>query len=127
VLWVIDTSVLIDHLCGDPRAVGLLLGAVERGHELWSTTLVRTEVLAGVRRGEEEATFDLLNQLRWKDCTVEIAELAASFARRYLRSHPGVDTIDYVVAATARVVEGELKTQNVKHFPMLKGLQPAYR
>ena len=125
--WVVDTSVLIDHLRGDLRAVRVLTEAATEGHELLSATVVRTEILAGMRRGEEIATRKLLDHLRWIDITTEVADRAGELARRYLRSHPGVDTIDYLIAAATESVGAELKTQNVKRFPMIAGLKPAYR
>jgi len=36
----------------------------------------------------------------------QIAERAGQLANRYLRSHPGVDPVDYVVAATALLRSG---------------------
>ena len=124
--WLVDTSVLIDHLRGDNRAVRMLAETVAHGGELWSVTVVRTEILAGVRRGEETVTRKLLDHLRWIDVNVDIADRAGDLARRYLRSHPGIDTVDYLIAAAAESVGAELKTQNVKHFPMIAGLKPAY-
>ena len=88
--------------------------------------MVRTEVLAGMRPGEEASTFKLLAQLRWQEISVDVADRAGDLARRYLRSHPGVDTVDYLIAASALLLGAELKTQNVKHFPMFAALVPAY-
>ena len=34
---------------------------------------------------------------------------------------------DAMIAATAQAERAELKTLNVKHYPMIKGLKPAYR
>ncbi|MBI2895623.1 MAG: type II toxin-antitoxin system VapC family toxin [Deltaproteobacteria bacterium] len=124
---LVDTSVLVDHLRGDERAVDFLLGAVRRGDELWSVTVVRTEILAGMRRGEELSTRRLLGRIRWLDVTAEVADTAGSLARRFLRSHPGIDTVDYLVAAAARLTDADLATLNVKHFPMFPDLEPAYR
>jgi predicted nucleic acid-binding protein len=124
---LLDTSVLIDNLRGDQRAARLLKSAAERGDELWSITVVRTEILVGLRPGEERRTAGLLDQLCWQDVTIEIADRAGSLARRFAKSHPGVDTVDYLLAAAAESLGGELKTLNVKHFPMFPKLQPAYR
>lgn len=123
---VLDTSVLIDHLRGDGRAVELLTDSARARHELWSVTVVRTEVVAGMRPGEERRTIALLDALRWQPVTIEIADRAGELARRYLRSHSGVDTVDYIVAAATDLVGGRLLTQNVRHFPMFPGLSPAY-
>jgi len=127
VLFLVDTSVLIDHLRGDERAVGRLRAAVEAGDELWSATVVRTEILAGARAPEEAAIIELLDRLRWMEITVEVADAAGRLAARYLRSHPGVDTVDYLIAACAAQLDAALLTLNVRHFPMFPDLEPAYR
>lgn len=123
---VVDTSVLIDHLRGDARATGVLLRAVREGDDLWSVSVVRTEVLVGMRDGEEEATARALDQLRWLEVDIALADAAGQIGRRYLRSHPGVDTVDYLLAAAVERLGARLLTQNVRHFPMIEGLLPAY-
>ena len=55
-----------------------------------------------------------------------IAERAGALGRRYLTSHPGIDVADLILAALTQQLEAELKTTNVKHFPMFKGLKPPY-
>ena len=123
---VVDTSVLIDHLRGDPRALEVLVRAVREGDELWSVSVVRTEILVGMRDGEEEATDRLLAQLGWVEVDHALADLAGQIGRRSLRSHPGVDTTDYLLAAAVERLAGRLLTQDVRHFPMIEGLKPAY-
>jgi len=125
-ILVVDTSVFIDHLRGDARASQALLAAEAKRDELWSVVVVRTEILAGMRKGEEPRTRALLDAIRWQDVTVEVADRAGQLARRYLRSHGGVDTVDYLIAATTQLLGGRLLTQNVKHFPMFPRLAPAY-
>ena len=124
---VLDTSVLIDHLRGRPRAATELIpDAIARGDQLWSSYVVRAEVLAGMRADEERATRNLLRLIAWHDVDETIAETAGAFGRRYLTSHPGIDVADLIVAALTQQLEAELKTTNVKHFPMFKGLKPPY-
>ena len=123
---MVDTSVLIDHLRGHLGAAACLWDAVQRGDELWSVSVVRTELLAGARVGEEDRIRTLLGALRWLDVTVDLADAAGRLAAKYLRSHPGVDTVDYLIAAGAIALDARLLTQNVRHFPMLPGLAPAY-
>jgi predicted nucleic acid-binding protein len=89
---LMDTSVLINHLRGDRRAVDLLLDCARNGDELWSVVFVRTEILAGARKAEERATHRLLDRLRWQDITIAIADRAGSLARQYAKSHSGADT-----------------------------------
>jgi hypothetical protein len=37
-----------------------------------------------------------------------------------------LDDADYLIAATALLLEADLLTTNVRRFPMLPGLQPPY-
>jgi predicted nucleic acid-binding protein len=124
---VLDTSVLIDHLRGKPRAATELIPkAVARGHELSSSYVVRAELLAGMRAEEEAATRDLMRLISWAEVDELVSEAAGALGRRYLASHPGIEVADLIVAALAQQLGAELKTTNVKHFPMFKGLTPAY-
>jgi predicted nucleic acid-binding protein len=125
--WLVDTTVMIDHLRGSAPAHSLLVEGFQNGVELWSAVVVRTEVLAGMRSAEKRATHQLLGLFRWLDLTVELADRAGELARVYLRSHRAIDTVDYLIAASALQLGAELKTTNVRHFPMLEGLKPAYR
>jgi predicted nucleic acid-binding protein len=123
---VVDTSVLIDHLRGVPAAVDVLVEAVRRGDELWSVAAVRTEVLVGMRPTEAAPTHALLDQFHWLDVDPALADRAGELGRRYLRSHPGVDTVDCLIAAAVQSLGARLLTTNVRHFPMFEDLVPAY-
>ena len=114
-----DTSVLIDHLRAEPAAVAFLIEANRRGDELIGSVVSRTEVLRGMRSAERGATERLLDLLAWYDITVEVADRAGEFARRYRRSHPGVDVADFLIAATSEVAGARVVTRNLKHFPMV--------
>lgn len=52
-------------------------------------------------------------------------DLAARWLNQYRPSH-GLDIIDAVIAATARVHGLELIALNLKHFPMIPGLKAPY-
>lgn len=124
---VCDTSVLVDLLRGDPRALTLLEERVVAGDELWGVVATRSEVLAGMRSRERSATHALLDSLQWLDVDVEVADRAGELARRYRRSHSGVELPDYLVAAGTELLGATLVTLNVRHFPMFPGLEPPYR
>lgn len=123
---LVDTSILIDHLRGVRAASDLLTEAVAQQRELVGSVLTRIEVLAGMRTKEETKTGALLGVLRWVPVDVALADAAGVLARRYVRSHPGIDAVDYIIAATAAAEQAELWTRNVKHFPMVPGLRPPY-
>jgi predicted nucleic acid-binding protein len=123
---VFDSTVLIAHLRGIEAATALLRAAVADG-EAAASVLSRVEIEGGMRSGERRAVARMFSALRLEPVTDVIARRAAEHLRTYRRSHPGVDVVDYVVAATADVLEARLLTLNVKHFPMVKGLKPAFR
>ena len=83
---LIDTSVLVDHLRGHSAAQRLLESLVEQGLELWSVTLVRTEVLAGMRPEEGLPTRALLAAFRWCEVDVELADKAGELALKIPQS-----------------------------------------
>lgn len=123
---VVDTSVLIDHLRGREAARTALRQAVAEGEPLAASVLTKVEILAGMRPAERRATEQLFTVLEWIPVDDALAESAGRIANRYLRSHPGVDPVDYVIAATAYQLSAELWTCNVKHFPMIPKLAPPY-
>ncbi len=123
---VVDTSVLIDHLRGRDEARSALAGAAHSGTRVVASVLTLVEVLAGMRPAEEPATRQLLDNIELIDVDAALAEDAGRLANRYLRSHPGVDPVDYVIAATAQHLDAELWTRNIKHFPMFPDLVSPY-
>ncbi|MBM2811602.1 MAG: type toxin-antitoxin system VapC family toxin [Chloroflexi bacterium] len=123
---VIDTSVLIDHLRGNELARVALRQAAEGGEHLVASVLTKVEVLAGMRLSEARRTRQLLDLLDWIEVDDGLAESAGRLANRYLRSHPGIDPVDYVIAATVERLGARLWTRNVKHFPMFTGLDAPY-
>ncbi|MYD65882.1 MAG: type II toxin-antitoxin system VapC family toxin [Chloroflexi bacterium] len=123
---VVDTSVLIDHLRGDEAARDALRDAATTGERLAASVLTRVEVLAGMRPHEEVATRRLLDSLDWVEVDHDLAERAGVLANRYLRSHPGIDPVDYVIAATVEHLDARLWTRNVRHFPMFADLEAPY-
>jgi len=55
----------------------------------------------------------------------EIGKAGGLCKRDYGKSH-GVGLADAILAATAEAENAELKTLNIKHYPMQKGLKPVY-
>lgn len=123
-LTVIDTTVPIDILRGYPPAVGWA-GSVEQ--RLVASELTRVEILRGLRSHERAAAERLFAGLGWIEVTESIARRAGDLDRTWRRGHPGLGTVDLVIAATAIELDAQLATSNVRHFPMFEALQPPYR
>ncbi len=123
---LLDTSVAIDHLRGDQPAVDLLSRLVQEDEPVVSSEIVRFELLAGVRDREVRALELFFSAFTWIPVDEGIARAAGELARTHRRAYRGIDDADYLIAATALAFEAELLTMNVRHFPMITGLQPAY-
>lgn len=123
---LVDTSVLIDHLRGSSGAREALRVVVDRSERLAASVLTKVEVLAGMRASEERPTRRLFDILDWLPVDDAIADHAGRLANHYCRSHPGVDPVDFVIAATAMELDAVLWTRNVKHFPMFQDLASPY-
>jgi len=119
-----ETSILIAHLRGDERATRLLLDTPNM--ERAASVLARIEIEGGMRSGERRSVASLFGILQLLPLTDEIARRAGELLRTYRRSHPGIDLVDYAVAATAELHAASLVTLNVRHFPMIAGLRPPY-
>lgn len=124
---LVDTPIIVDHLRGDGRAARLLGELFNFEERVWAATPTRTEILAGVRARERAAMVELFDVLSWVDIDIAVADEAGELARQYGRSHQGIDTTDYLIAAAARSIGARLITLNVRHYPMFDGLEPAYR
>lgn len=123
---LVDTTVAVDHLRGVPAAADLLAALVDAGEDLVASELVRFELLAGIRDKERGALEEFCSALRWAAVTEDVARVAGQLAHRYRRSHSGIGAVDYLIAATAIVIDADLLTTNVRHFPMFTKLKIPY-
>ena len=123
---LIDTTIAVDHLRGASPAVDLLTALIDNGDDLLASELVRFELLAGIRDKELVAVEEFCSALRWVEVTEDVARVAGQLARRHRKSHSGIGAVDYLIAATAIVIDADLLTTNVRHFPMFTKLKPAY-
>ena len=121
---LIDTDVMVDFLRGNPKAVELI--KAHSAHIVLSSIVV-AELYSGVRGDKELQTMDTLVSLfRIIPVSPELAREGGLFKNEYAKSH-GVGLADAIIAASAKAEHAELKTLNVRHYPMFKGLRPPYR
>lgn len=121
---LLDTDVLVDFFRGHRKAGDFVNTHSAR---ILLSSIVVAELYAGVR-GEVElvALEGFISLFRVVPITTEIAKAGGLYKRDYSKSH-GVGLADALLAATAESENAELKTLNVKHYPMFKGLRSAYR
>lgn len=123
---LLDTTVAIDHLRGDRAAVDLLRHCIENDEVLAASEVIRFELVAGVRHDELGALEQFFSALSWVPVGEDVARAAGDLARTHRRAYNGIDDADYLIAATALLLDADLLTTNVRHFPMLPGLRPPY-
>lgn len=120
---LIDTDVWVDFLRGHPKAVALVKRHSTR---IILSSIVAAELYAGVRGDEElDALDNLLSLFRVVPVSPTLARIGGLHKRDYAKAH-GVGLADAIVAATSETENADLKTLNIKHYPMIKALKPAY-
>ena len=121
--FLVDTDVMVDFLRGHPEAVALIRAHSTR---IIVPTIVAAELFSGVRDEAESKLLDsLLALFRAVPVSREIARAGGLYRRAYAKSH-GIGLADAIVAASADAEGAELATLNIRHYPMFKGLRPAY-
>jgi hypothetical protein len=121
---LLDTDVLIDFFRGFSKAVAFVNTNSSR---IILSSIVVAELYAGVKGDAEQATLDsFISLFRVIPVGAEIARAGGLYKRDYGKSHD-VGLADAILAATAEAEKAELKTLNIKHYPMIRGLSPAYK
>jgi predicted nucleic acid-binding protein len=123
---LVDTTIAVDHLRGHSPATQLLEEILEHDEILLASEVTRFELLAGMRAEETAATEAFFSVLSWVPVDENIARVAGRLAAEYRRAHSGIDAVDYLLAATASVLDAELLTTNIRHFPMFSTLRAPY-
>ena len=122
---LVDSDVLILHLRSMEAAHEWLLEA-GRTQELAISVVTVTEISGGMRSEEKSRVWRLLTSLRSEPVTYPIARRAGELMRSWRRSHSGIGTSDYLIAATALELGMDLATLNVRHYPMFPDLTPPF-
>ena len=118
-----DTDILVDFLRGQSDAVAFVNTHSAR---IILSSIVVAELYAGVKGDTEQTALDnFISLFRVVPVIQEIAKTGGIYRRDFAKSH-GIGLADAILAATAEVENAELKTLNTKHYPMVRGLRPAY-
>jgi predicted nucleic acid-binding protein len=120
---LIDTDIIIDFLRGFDKAVRYIKSHSE---EIVLSVITVAELYAGVKGNDEhEELDDFIALFPILQITTEVARTGGLYKREYFKSH-GVGLADGLIAASAEIHDAVLKTLNIKHYPMIKGLKPPY-
>lgn len=114
---LIDTDVAIDHFHGHHAARDYFAEALAAGDVLAISVVTLTELMAGMRPGEEVRTEKLLDLFVLLDVDEAIGRKAGEYLREFGSSHH-LEFGDALIAASTALNEAELITRNLKHYPM---------
>jgi predicted nucleic acid-binding protein len=117
-IFLLDSSVLIDLLRMRKDRSLLLAELLGEGHVLATAPVNFAEVYAGMRPHEESRTDAVLNQLRVYDTTREIGRRAGMLKNQASRTGITLALADMTVAATALEYGLTLMTDNRRDFPI---------
>jgi len=120
---LIDTDIIIDFLRGFDIAVRYIKSHSE---EIVLSVITVAELYAGVKSNDERKELDdFIDLFPILQITTEVATIGGLYKGKYVKSH-GVGLADGLIAASAEIHDAVLKTLNIKHYPMIKGLKPPY-
>lgn len=115
---LIDTCVAIDFMRGFTPAVAFF-NSLE--NQPYMSCITVAELYAGAKTARKKQLVTEVIQ----NCIVLDIDQSIAESCQYTPSH-GVDLPDALIAATAKIHQLALATCNVKHFPMIEGLQRPY-
>ena len=114
---LIDTDILIDHFHSSKAALSFMKTVSDVDEQPAVSIVTVTELLGGMRPGEEARTERLLALFDILPIDEAVGRQAAVYLRAFRRSHH-IDFGDALIAATAFLYGADLFTRNIKHYPM---------
>jgi len=115
---IFDTSILVDCLRGDNRAVSVVEQVAKREIDGFISVLTEAELYAGRECGTEAGISKvrkIISLFTKVLLTNEIAQQAGLFRRRYKIQIP-----DAIIAATASISDAKVWTKNIRDFDGIK-------
>jgi predicted nucleic acid-binding protein len=117
-LYLLDSTVLIDHLRADVEVTDWLRARLAHADRLGTSCVNVAEVERGVARRDRPRLEQLIERLAYLPTTREAAARAGRYQADWARRGRTIHTADALVAGTARVHGAVLVTDNVEDFPM---------
>lgn len=115
--YLLDTTIIIDHLRGDKKVNYYLERIGQRGDIAGCCCINIAETYAGMRKKEKEKTDRFIESLYYFEVTKEVAKLAGELRQKYFKKGKTLATTDVIITATAIIYNLTLITKNVKHYP----------
>lgn len=118
-----DTNVLIEYLRGKDEAQTYIDNIQD---VVYMSSISMAELYAGVRKGEESRKLEVfIETFEVISLNKNIAKIGGLYRNQYKLSH-GTGLADALIAATAKEIDAQVITFNIKHFPMLDNVIKPY-
>lgn len=121
---MLDTNILIDHLCNLESATEYLISCINNDIETWVCSVTVMELYAAPALPlEQQANIGkaLVGLTGVASIDREIALVAGQLLGRY-RKEKGLNPVDALIAATAITMDAVLVTRNSRHFEFIDSL-----
>ena len=115
--YLLDTTIIIDHLKGDKKANTYLEKIGQRGDIAGCCCINIAEIYSSMLEKEAEKTNRLINSLYYYEVTREISKAAGKLRQKYFKTGITLATTDVIIGATALIYNLILVTKNIKHYP----------
>ncbi|MGM0366257.1 MAG: type II toxin-antitoxin system VapC family toxin [Actinomycetota bacterium] len=115
--YLLDTTVIIDHLRGDKRVTAFLEEIGLKGDAAGCCCVNIAEVYSGMLKKETEKTDRFIDSLYYYKVTRDISKTAGRLRQKYQKKGITLGTADAIIGATAFVYNLILATKNIKHYP----------
>ncbi len=115
--YLLDTTVIIDHLRGDKKVSFYLEKIGLKGDTAGCCCINIAEIYSGMLEKETEKTNRLINSLYYYEVTRDISKTAGRLRRKYSKKGITLATTDVIIGATALIYDLILVTKNIKHYP----------
>ena len=115
--YLLDSGIIIRHMRKYKGYPALLDELAEQG-TLFISSIIRFEILRGMKERERNDTADTLDVLEGLPIDNAVADLAGELVREWRNRGVTLGDADVLIAATALQHNLPLVTTNPKHFPM---------
>ena len=115
--YLLDTTIIIDHLRGDKKATAFLENIGLKGDTAGCCCINIAEIYSGMLEKEKGKTDMFVNSLYYYEVTRHISKIAGQLRQKYSNKGITLATTDVIIAATALTYDLMLVTKNIKHYP----------
>jgi predicted nucleic acid-binding protein len=116
VRYLLDSTLLIDHVNGDAPAASLLQRLFEEGHDLYTCDVVTCEALSRGEAEDPRRMQTLLDALEYASTSPDAARWAGESRRRRHRTGGRRALADALIAGAAHSLGATIVTRNRTDF-----------